>query len=47
MPKNSTQEEIEYMRNKYKNTHKVHLIISGNQNPQNNIKDFILNRLEK
>ena len=34
MPKNSTKEEIADMRNKYKNDYKVHLIISGTEEPK-------------
>lgn len=47
MPKNSTKEDIVDMRNKYKNKYIVNIIISGDKNPQENIKNFLLNRLEK
>lgn len=47
MPKNSTKEEIANMRNKYKNEYKVHLIISGEENPKEIIKKFLLDGFTK
>ena len=46
MPKNSTQEEIMAIRNKYKDLYKVNIIISGNNNPKDIIKNFLKARLE-
>lgn len=46
MPKNSTQEEIMAVRNKYKNQYEVNIIISGNNNPKDIIKNFLKARLE-
>lgn len=47
MPKNSTKEDMLNMRNKYKDQYIVNIIISGDENPQENIKKFLINRLEK
>lgn len=47
MPKNSTKKDILDMRNKNKNTYKVHIIISGQEDHRENIKNFLINRLEK
>lgn len=46
MPKGSTQEEINTMRNKYKDKYKVNIIISGNNDPKDIIKNFLKSRLE-
>ena len=46
MPKSSTQDEINAIRNKYKVQHKVNIIISGNNNPDEIIKNFLKARLE-
>ena len=46
MPKNSTQEEIMAIRNKYKGQYKVNIIISGNNNANEIIKNFLKARLE-
>lgn len=46
MPKGSTKEEILAMRNKYKDSYKVNIIISGSNNPENIIKNFLKARLE-
>lgn len=47
MPKNSTKKDITDMRNKYKDKYKVHIIVSGQEDPQENIKNFLINRLAK
>ena len=47
MPKNSTKEEIANMRNKYKDNYKVHLIISGQEDPKIIIKNFLLDGFTK
>jgi hypothetical protein len=47
MPKNSTKQDILDMRNKYKDKYKVHIIISGQENPQKNIQNFLISRLAK
>lgn len=46
MPKNSTQDEINAIRNKYKTKYKINIIISGNNNPEETIKNFLKARLE-
>ena len=46
MPKNSTPDEIISIRNKYKDNYKVNIIISGNKNPEDIIKNFLKARLE-
>lgn len=46
VPQNSTQEEINAIREKYKHTHNVNIIISGNSNPKEIIKNFLKARLE-
>lgn len=46
MPKNSTKEEIADIRNKYKDKYKVNIIISGNGNTEDIIKNFLKARLE-
>lgn len=45
MPKNSTQEEILAMRNKYKE-YRVNIIISGEINQEKIIRNFLKARLE-
>ena len=47
MPKNSTKEEITDMRNKYKNEYKVHLVISGKEEPKIILQNFLLDALTK
>lgn len=47
MPKNSTKEEIADIRNKYKNEYKVHLIISGNEEPKVILQNFLLEGITK
>lgn len=47
MPKNSTQEEIADMRNQYKNEYKVHLIISGVEEPKVILRKFLLECITK
>ena len=47
MPKNSTKEEIADMRNKYKDEHKVYLIVSGDEAPKTIMKNFLLDSLTK
>ena len=47
MPKNSTKEEIAEMRNKYKSKYKVHLVISGNEEPKIILQNFLLDGLTK
>lgn len=47
MSKNSTKEEIADMRNKYKNEYKVHLIISGDEDPKIIMKNFLLDGITK
>lgn len=46
MPKDSTQEEIAAVRNKYKDQYRVNIIISGNKSPEDIIKNFLKARLE-
>ena len=46
IPKSSTQNEIDSIRNKYKNKYKVNIIISGNKNPKDIIENFLKARLE-
>lgn len=47
MPKNSTKEEITNMRNKYKDEYKVHLVISGEEEPKIILQNFLLDGLTK
>lgn len=46
MPKNSTKQDIIDMRNKYKNKYKINIIISGHNNPEDIIRNFLKARLE-
>lgn len=46
VPKETTQEEIHIIRNKYKNKYKVNIVISGNSDPKEIIKNFLKARLE-
>ena len=46
MSKNSTQDEINAVRNEYKDKYKVNIIISGNNDPEQIIKNFLKARLE-
>ena len=46
MPKDSTAEQITAIRNKYKTQYKVNIIISGDNNPEEIIKNFLKTRLE-
>ena len=46
MPKNSTKEEIAAMKSSFNNKYKVNIIISGNKNPEDIIKNFLKARLE-
>lgn len=46
MPKNSTQCEINAIRNKYKDKYKVNIILSGGISPKNIIENFLKARLE-
>ena len=46
MQSNSTQEEIAAMRQQYNNKYKVNIIVSGNKNPKDLIKNFLKARLE-
>lgn len=46
MPKGSTEEEVLNMREKYQDKYKVFIVISGNENPKENIKNFLKARLE-
>ena len=46
MPKDSTKEQIATVRNKYKSQYKVNIIISGTNNPDEIIKNFLKTRLE-
>jgi hypothetical protein len=47
MPKDSTKEEIANMRNKYKDEYKVHLIISGQEEPKIIMRNFLLDGFTK
>lgn len=47
MPKNSTKEEIANMRNQYKNEYKVHLVISGTEEPKVILQNFLLEGITK
>lgn len=46
MPKNSTKQDILDMRNRYKDKYKVNIIISGDNDPEKIIKNFLKARLE-
>lgn len=46
IPKDSTEEQIVAIRNKYKEQYKVNIIISGTNNPEDIIKNFLKTRLE-
>ena len=46
MPKESTKEQIDTIRNKYKNQYKVNIIISGKGDAHEIIKNFLKTRLE-
>lgn len=47
MPKNSAKKEITDMRNKYKNEYKVHIVISGEEEPKIILRNFLLDGLTK
>ena len=46
MPKDSTEEQITAVRNKYQTQYKVNIIISGINNPEGIIKNFLKTKLE-
>ena len=46
MPKNSTKQDIIDMRNKYKDKYKVNIILSGSNNVEETIRNFLKARLE-
>lgn len=46
MPKGATQDEIKRVRDRYKDKYKVNIIISGNHDPKDIIKNFLKARLE-
>ena len=46
VPKGTTQEEIIAIRNKYKDKYIVNIIISGNSDPKEIIKNFLKARIE-
>lgn len=46
MPKDSTEEQIAAVRNKYQTQYKVNIVISGENNPEDIIKNFLKTRLE-
>lgn len=46
MPKNSTKQNILDMRNKYKDKYKINIILSGSNNAEETIKNFLKARLE-
>ena len=45
VPRHTTKEEIASIRNKYKDKCKVNIIVSGNSNPEDTIKNFLKARL--
>lgn len=46
VPKGTTQEGITAIRNKYKDKYIVNIVISGNNDPKDIIKNFLKARLE-
>lgn len=46
VPKGTTQDEINNVRNRYKDKYKVNIVISGENDPKDIIKNFIRARLE-
>ena len=47
MPKNSTKEDISNMRKHYASQYKVHIIISGNEDPKEVMKNFLMEGITK
>ena len=46
VPKGTTQEEVIAIRNKYKDKYRVNIVISGNSDPKEVIKNFLKARIE-
>lgn len=46
VPKGTTQDEINNVRNRYKDKYKVNIIVSGGNDPEDIIKNFIKARLD-
>ena len=46
IPKTSTKEEINAIRNTYKDQYKVNIITSGANSPEETIRNFLKARLE-
>ena len=47
MPKNSTKEEIASVRKHYSEQYKVHIIISGNEDAKEVMKNFLMEGITK
>lgn len=46
LPKSASKEEIKAIRDRYKDKYKVHIVISGGNDPEDIIKNFLKARLE-
>lgn len=47
MPKNSTKEDISNVRKYYSNQYKVHIVISGDEDPKEVMKNFLMEGITK
>ena len=47
MPKNSTKEDISNVRKHYSNQYKVHIVISGNEDQKEVMKNFLMEGITK
>lgn len=45
VPKNTTEEEIKTIRDKYKDKYKVNIVVSGKTNVEEYIKDILIARI--
>lgn len=47
LPKNSTKEDIANVRKYYSSQYKVHIVISGNEDPKEVMKNFLMEGITK
>ena len=47
LPKNSTKEDIANIRKYYSSQYKVHIVISGNEDPKEVMKNFLMEGITK
>ena len=46
LPRGTSQDEINTVRDRYKDKYKVNIVISGNESPEDIIRNFLKTRLE-